>query len=171
MPLGTLRPRTRHPGALPPSHTPHHSPSPWSSGPQRWQHQPDLRPRQQSTKTSPGPRGHLEPAGRWKTLSIQLLPLPPGMAPGPCPDMAAPQRPGKNQPGSTQCALETPPAAFPDMVVAVAHHSPQRFRERLSNPPKVTQPCRARNTLFDPEVRVFRSTRHTGFPEFSVSHL
>lgn len=43
--------------------------------------------------------------------------------------------------------------------------------QRLSNLPKVTQPHRARNTLFDPGVWVFRSTRHTGFPEFSVSHL
>lgn len=45
------RPQTLHPGALPPSHTPHQSPSPWFSGSQRWQHQPDLRPRQQTIRT------------------------------------------------------------------------------------------------------------------------
>ena len=94
---------------------------------------------------SPGSWGHLEPAWRWKTVSIQLLPLPPGTAPGLC------MEPGKDQPGSTQRAPDTPLAAFPDTVMAVAHHSHgHKGSERLSNLPKVTQPHRARNTLFDP---------------------
>ena len=117
------------------------------------------------------PQGHLEPAGRGKTLSIQLFPCHQGW-------LRDSARTRQRHRGQGEINLDPPNvhrtllAAFPDTVMAVVHHSPgYKGSERLINLPKVTQPRRARNTLFDPEVQVFLSTRHTGFPEFSLSHL